>query len=86
MSKTTMIHARTDPKTKSKAETIFKKVGLTASDAINLFYKQVALTKGIPFEIKIPNKTLRKTFEDTDKGKNIIHCKNADDMFKKLGI
>ena len=37
-------------------------------------------------EIKIPNKLTEKTFKDTDAGKNIIKCKNVDDMFNKLGI
>ena len=81
-----MIHARTDPDTKIKAECIFKEVGLTASDAINLFYKQVVLRQGIPFEIKVPNKVLRKTIEEANKKINIIRCKDAADMFKKLGI
>jgi len=35
---------------------------------------------------KIPNKTTLQTFKDTDAGKNIIKCKNVDDMFNKLGI
>lgn len=37
-------------------------------------------------KLKKINAVTRKTFQDTDKGKNLIKCKNADDMFKKLGI
>jgi len=37
-------------------------------------------------DIKIPNEITEQTFKDTDNGKNIITCDNADDMFDKLGI
>ena len=30
-------------------------LGLTASDAIRLFYRQLALHKGLPFDVKLPN-------------------------------
>ena len=84
MAKTAMIRARTDEKLKKYVEGILKKLGLTASEAINLFYHRIKVEKGIPFEIKIPNKETRKVFEDTDKGKNLKSFKNADEMFKSL--
>ena len=60
MSKTAMIRARTELKLKSKVEKIFEALGLTASQAINLFYHRVELENGLPFELRIPNsKTLR---------------------------
>ena len=37
-------------------------------------------------EQKIPNETTLQTFKDTDEGKNLNICKNADDMFNRLGI
>ncbi len=86
MAKTAMIRARTSPDLKSEVEGILKKLGLTTTEAINLFFSQVKLHKGIPFEIRIPNKTTLKTFKKTDEGKEIVKCKDADDMFKKLGI
>jgi len=35
---------------------------------------------------KIPNVLTRATFRKTDEGKDLVRCKNVDDMFKKLGI
>jgi len=35
---------------------------------------------------KIPNETTRETFEKTDRGEELIECKDADDLFKKLEI
>ncbi len=86
MSKTSTIRARVEPDLKNKAEYIFKQLGLTTTQAITLFYKQVELRKGLPFDIAITNETTSQTFNDTDAGRNLIVCEDADDMFKKLGI
>lgn len=86
MGKTSTIRARIEPDLKGKAEDIFKELGLTTTQAITLFYKQVELKNGLPFDIAIPNKTTRKTFSDTDAGRDIVICKDIDDMFNKLGI
>jgi len=86
MGKTSTIRARIEPGLKAKAEQIFHQLGLTTTQAITLFYKQVELKKGLPFDIAIPNEVTRQAFDDTDAGRNLIICDSADDMFKKLGI
>ena len=86
MSKTAMIRARIEPDLKDKAEHVFRKLGLTTTQAIRLFYKQVELRGGLPFEVAIPNEITRRTFDNTDAGRNLVVCEDADDMFKKLGI
>ncbi len=86
MGKTSTIRARIEPDLKGKAEDIFKQLGLTTTQAITLFYKQVELKKGLPFDVAIPNETTQKTFSDTDAGRDIVVCKDTDDMFKNLGI
>ena len=86
MPKTEMIRARIEPDLKKDVESIFSELGLTPTTAINIFYRQVKLLKGLPFNIRIPNKTTIQTFKDTDAGKNPIHCKDAEDMFNKLVI
>lgn len=86
MSKTETIRARVEPELKDKAENVFRKLGLTTTQAITLFYKQVELRNGLPFEVAIPNKTTYGTFTNTDAGRGLIVCEDADDMFRKLGI
>ena len=86
MSKTAMVRARVEPDLKQHAEAVFHRLGLNATQAITMFYKQVELRKGLPFEVAIPTATTAKTFEATDAGIDLIACKNADDMFEKLGI
>lgn len=86
MSKTSTVRARIEPEVKEKAEKLFKRLGFTTTQAITMFYKQVIMRKGLPFDVVIPNTTTLNTFEDTDSGKNLVIAKDADDMFKKLSI
>lgn len=86
MGKTSTIRARIEPDLKGRAEKIFTQLGLTTTQAITLFYKQVELKNGLPFDIAIPNETTRQTFSDTDAGRDLILCNDIEDLFKKLGI
>lgn len=84
MSKTAMIRARTEPKLKKEVESIFNELGITSTEAINIFYKQVRLRKGIPFEVKIPNKVTRKVFNESENGKNLKSFKDVNKLLKDL--
>ena len=84
MSKTAMIRARTEPKLKSKVERIFEALGLTASEAINLFYHRVELENGLPFNLKIPNATTLRAMADVEKKKNLHSHGNVEDMLNNL--
>ena len=86
MSKTETIKANIEPGLKHEAEEILQQLGLSVSEAISLFYNQIRQNKGIPFKVKTPNATTQKTFRETDEGKNLVECENAEDMFNKLGI
>ena len=50
----TTIQIRTDTEIKSAADSIFNKLGITMSDGINIFLRQVNLHGGFPFEVKLP--------------------------------
>ncbi len=86
MDKTSTVRARIKPELKNKAEQVFRDLGLSTTQAITLFYRQVELQNGLPFDVVIPNETTRRTFSDTDAGRNLVVCEDAEDMFKKLGI
>lgn len=86
MSKTAMIRARVEPGLKSQAEDIFSAVGLSVTEAITLFYRQVQMRKGLPFDLVIPNTLTRKTMKTTDQGKDLRKARDADDLFQQLGI
>lgn len=86
MAKTAMVRARVEPGLKNKAERVFKKLGVTTTQAITMFYRQVDLRNGLPFDVVVPNPTSRRTFDDTDAGRNLVVCEDAQDMFEKLGM
>ena len=53
--KSANLYARIEPDVKEKAENILATLGIPASNAINMFYKQIILQRGLPFEVKIPS-------------------------------
>jgi DNA-damage-inducible protein J len=83
MHKVATVNTRIEPKLKIKAEAILHEVGLTSAEAVRLFYKQVCLHNGLPFEVKIPNKQTIKAMRDADKRKT-HKAKSVDDIFKDL--
>ena len=84
--KTGMIRARVSPELKAQAEDILAEIGLSSSDAIRMFYKQVTLQRGLPFEARIPNATTLKALRDAEAGRDMTDYASVDEMFKDLGI
>jgi DNA-damage-inducible protein J len=80
------VRARVKPELKDYVEHVLNELGLSFSDAIGLFLTQVKLHNGLPFDVRLPNKTTLKTFAETDKDKNLVRHKNAKEMFDKLGM
>ncbi len=82
--KTVTVRARIDSSLKRDVEILFGELGLSATEAINLFYKQVKLRNGLPFNVVVPNKVTGKVLKDTDAGKNLVRCEDTEDVFRKL--
>lgn len=53
--KSANLYARIEPDVKEKAEGILSALGIPASNAINMFYKQIILQRGLPFDVKLPS-------------------------------
>ncbi|UUX33389.1 type II toxin-antitoxin system RelB/DinJ family antitoxin [Fundicoccus culcitae] len=72
MSKTVNLNVRIQPEIKNQAEEILNDLGLSASTAINIFYRQIIEQQGLPFEVKHRdnNNTLSKEsiYQEIDKG------------------
>lgn len=69
MAKSANLYARIEPEVKERAEMILAALGIPASNAITMFYKQIILNNGLPFEVKLPNHPLdisRMTAEQLD--------------------
>lgn len=68
--KTTSVHVRIKEDTKKQAEAILGELGISRAVAIEMFYRQIILNKGIPFEVAIPNASRSReelTKEEFDK-------------------
>ena len=55
MRKTEVYQVRLDSIEKKHAFAVFKQLGITPAQAVRLFFKQVVLTKSIPFAIENQN-------------------------------
>ena len=86
MAKEATVRARLEPHLKSETERLLHQLGLTASQAISIFYRQILLRRGLPFDVAIPNAKTRSVFKSTDSGRHLVRAKNAGDMFRKLGV
>lgn len=53
MAKTANVLARVEPEVKEEAENILNELGVPASVVINMLYKQIIMTKGIPFSLTL---------------------------------
>ena len=95
MAKTANLYARIEPEVKEEAENILSSLGISVSSAINMFYKQIILQRGIPFELKLPeghslnidgmtseqlNRELEKGYADMLAG----HCEPAEKVFENI--
>jgi len=58
--------------------------GLTTTEAITIFYKQIQLRHGLPFSVEVPNETTRRTFEATDQGEELNSYDSFEEMFASL--
>ena len=80
MAKTAMIRARLEPDLKRDAETVFSTLGLSATEAITLFYKQVTLHHGLPFEVRIPNAETRDALQQAARKEKLTEYASLDDL------
>ena len=84
MAKTAMITTRVEPELKTDAEKVLKALGISTTEAINLFLSQVRMRKGLPFDVKIPNKTTLKAMKDAEEGRNLTSYDGVADFFEKM--
>lgn len=84
--KTSTVRARVEPALKKDAELIFEELGLNTTDAIRMFFKQVRMHRGLPFDMKIPNEATKKAISDSETRKNVTEFDSAEELFDDLDI
>jgi DNA-damage-inducible protein J len=86
MAKEATARARMDAHLKDEAERILAECGLNATQGINLFYRQIVLQRGLPFDVKIPNAESRQAMREIETGEGLIRFSSAEELFDDLGI
>ena len=100
MAKSANLYARIEPDVKEQAEAILNALGIPASNAITMFYKQIILKKGIPFDVRLPeqpldislmtseqlNAELEKGYADMKAGRTIPAAEVCADIRKEYGV
>ena len=80
MAKTATIRARIEPQLKVQAEELFSQLGLSVTQAITLFYRQVTLQKGLPFAVKIPNSETLQALRQAGDGKDLTEYAGLEEL------
>ena len=86
MTATTFVRARIDETLKTEAAAVLAGMGLTVSDVVRIALTKIAREKTLPFEMRIPNELTARTLEKSERGEDVHHAKDADDLFRQLGI
>ena len=71
MSQSAVVHARIDQATKSATEKVLDAIGMTPTEAIRLFYRQIAIRKSFPLELHIPNKLTASVLAKSDNNQQV---------------
>ncbi len=71
MAKTETVRARVEPELKRDAQAVLSELGLSTSEAITLFLRQVTLRRGLPFAVHIPNQETRKAIAEVRDGTDL---------------
>jgi DNA-damage-inducible protein J len=68
MPRTAYVTARVEPRLKKSAQSVLERVGLSTTDAITIFLRQVVLHRGLPFDVRLPNKETRQAIAELETG------------------
>jgi len=80
--KTAIIHARVEPNTKAEAERVLRKLGMTPTEAIRVFYSQICLRGGLPFAVQLPNQLTSDTLTKSGCGEDVEVFDSLEEMFE----
>jgi DNA-damage-inducible protein J len=68
MAKESYINARVDKQLKTQAEKVLRSLGVSTSDLITMLLRQVVLTKGVPFDVRLPNEETIRAMAELEGG------------------
>ena len=101
MTRTANVFARVEPDVKEQAERILDELGIPMSNAVGMFLRQIVLQRGIPFEMKLPDRTpltygtlskeqfdmeIGKGMADIDAGRTLSSAELRAEMKRDFGV
>ncbi|HEY54558.1 MAG TPA: type II toxin-antitoxin system RelB/DinJ family antitoxin [Caldilineae bacterium] len=86
MPKTAVVTARIEPDLKKAVESTLSRLGLTTSQAISLYFRQIEFQGGIPFPVKIPNQETRRAIAESMNPQSLPGFDDIDDLFNDLDV
>ena len=86
MNKTATIRTRIEPGLKHEVENILAQLGLTASETVQLLYRQIKLHRGLPFVVQMPNALTTRTLNASRAGRNVKRFASKKELFADLGL
>ncbi|MEN6349964.1 MAG: type II toxin-antitoxin system RelB/DinJ family antitoxin [Syntrophomonas sp.] len=89
MAKSQTLHMRIDEELKSNIDDLFNQLGMSTTEAVNIFFRQALLHGGLPFEVKLPryNEITLKAMEEAKTiALNGEAFDSVEEMYKELGI
>ena len=81
MSQSAVVHARIDQVTKTATEKVLDALGITPTEAIRLFYRQIAIRKSFPLELHVPNKLTASVLTKSDKNQDIERFNSTAELY-----
>ncbi len=86
MTPDTVVRARIDIETKTRATAALAAMGLSISDYIRMALTRVAHDEAVPFAVKVPNALTQETLQKSARGEDVRNAANVNDLFKQLDI
>lgn len=86
MANTSFVRARVDENLKNEAAAVLAEMGLTVSDVVRIALTKIAREKALPFDMRVPNAQTAATLEQAERGEDLHVAKDAEDLFRQLGI
>jgi DNA-damage-inducible protein J len=83
MAKEAYINARVDRQLKERAEKVLAQVGISTTDAVTMLLHQIVLRRGLPFEVRIPNRETIDAMDELDAGGGEVSTGSTATVFDK---
>jgi DNA-damage-inducible protein J len=82
--KTATVNTRIDAKLKAAAEVVLRDLRLTPTDAVRLYYTQIALRRGLPFDLAVPNPATVAALEEAERGAGKVYRGSSSEIIEAM--